>query len=210
MSLLRTFIAVEIPSQVQKRIQEAVEPLHKELGSSLIRWVPAQNIHITLKFLGDVSPANVERLTQILRTEADLVHAFELYMDGLGSFPNLRRPRVLFIGIQSPAGLEALYHGIETACARLGYASEERRFSPHLTIGRVRVDIPASGQQKIRDALEKTMIDSPGIARVDSVHLYKSELKPTGSTYTKLFSAPLNNNECHYKGRGPFNDIQPR
>jgi len=191
MSLLRTFIAVEIPSQVQKKIQEAVELLRKELGSTLIRWVPAQNIHITLKFLGDVSPASVDHLTQMLRTEADSMSAFDIAISGLGSFPSLRRPRVLFIGIQAPAELEALYRGIEAACSRLGYESEGRDFSPHLTIGRVRQDASATDQQRIRRVLEGTTIDSLGIARVNSVHLYKSELKPSGSVYTQIFSAQL-------------------
>jgi 2'-5' RNA ligase len=191
MSLLRTFIAVEIPSQVQRKIQEAVEPLRKELGSSLIRWVPTQNIHITLKFLGDVSPASVDHLTQILRTEADACPAFDMQMGGLGSFPSPRRPRVLFIGIQAPAELEALYRGIESACARLGYESEKRDFSPHLTIGRVKQDASVTDQQKIRHALEGATIDSLGTARVNSVHLYKSELKPSGSVYTQIYSAPL-------------------
>jgi 2'-5' RNA ligase len=193
MSLLRTFIAVEIPSQMQRRIQEVVEPLRKELGSSLIRWVPAHNIHITLKFLGDVSPVSVDQLTQILRTEADSVPVFDIAISGLGSFPSLKRPRVLFIGIQAPAELEALYRGIESACARLGYESEGRDFSPHLTIGRVKQDASPTDQQRIRRILEATTIDSLGIARVNSVHLYKSELKPTGSVYTQIFSAPLKN-----------------
>ena len=191
MSLLRTFIAVEIPSQLQKQIQQATEPLHKALGTSLIRWVSAQNVHLTLKFLGDVSPTNVDHLTQILRTEADSCRAFDLQIGGLGSFPSLRRPRVLFIGIQAPAELEALYRGIESACARLGYESERRGFSPHLTLGRVKEDITAVDQQRIRRALEETKIDSLGTARVNSVHLYKSDLKPSGSVYTKLYTAPL-------------------
>jgi RNA 2',3'-cyclic 3'-phosphodiesterase len=191
MSLLRTFIAVEIPPHVQKKIQQETEPLRKELGSSLIRWVPVQNIHLTLKFLGDVSPANVEYLTQILCTEADSCSAFDMHISGLGSFPSPKRPRVLFIGIQAPAELEALNRGIESACARLGYESEARGFSPHLTIGRVRQDATSADQQRIRHALEGIAIDSLGTARVNSVHLYKSELKPTGSVYTQIFSAPL-------------------
>lgn len=191
MSLLRTFIAVDVPSHIQHSIQQKTEPLHQTLGTSLVRWVAAENIHLTLKFLGDISPANVEILSQMLRAEADLVATFEFQIKGLGSFPSLRRPRVLFIGIQAPAGLEALYRGIESACARLGYESEGRGFSPHLTIARVRQDVKASGQQKIRSALEGIVIDSLGTARVDSVHLYKSDLKPNGSVYTKLFSAPL-------------------
>ncbi|MEP7135109.1 MAG: RNA 2',3'-cyclic phosphodiesterase [Chloroflexota bacterium] len=191
MSLLRTFIAVEIPPDVQKQIQTATESLRKEAGSSLVRWVPMHNMHLTLKFLGDVSPASVDQLTEIIRTEADTCPAFDLQINGLGSFPSLKRPRVLWVGIQAPAELEALYRGIESACARLGYESEGRDFSPHLTLGRVKQDASAVDQQRIRRALEETKIDSLGTARVNSVHLYKSDLKPSGSVYTQIFSALL-------------------
>ena len=98
------------------------------------------------------------------------------------------------VGIQAPAELEALYRGIESASRRLGYESDangRRGFSPHLTIGRVNQKISATDGQKIRRALEAAKIDSLGTARVDSVQLYKSELKRTGSVYTKLYSAPL-------------------
>src|SRR6185436_16502947 len=149
MSLLRTFIAVDIPAHLQQLILQKTEPLRNTLGSTLVRWVAAENIHLTLKFLGDVSPVNVEMLTQMLRAEAQLVEAFDMHMNGLGSFPSSKRPRVLFIGIRSSAALEALWRGIESACTRLGYESEKHGFSPHLTIGRVRQDIPASVQQKI-------------------------------------------------------------
>ncbi len=191
MSLLRTFIAVEIPPQVQKQIQQETEPLRKAIGASLVRWAPAQNIHLTLKFLGDVSPASVDSLSQMLRTEADSCPAFDMEIRELGSFPSLRRPRVLFIGIQAPAKLEALYRGIESACARLGYESEGHDFNPHLTLGRVKQDASALDQQRIRHALEETKIDSLGTARVNSVHIYKSDLKPIGAVYTQIFSAPL-------------------
>ncbi len=190
MSLLRTFIAVDIPPSIQQAIQHNVDNLRKTIGNS-VRWVPVHNIHLTLKFLGDVSHENVEILTQMLRAEADSCPSFELSINGLGSFPNSKRARVLFIGIQAPAELEGLQRGIESASARLGYESDPRPFSPHLTIGRVRDHATATDQQKIRKILDETKIDSLGNARVDSVHLYKSELKPGGSVYTKLFSAPL-------------------
>lgn len=193
MSVLRTFIAVDIPAELRHVIQQKTNSLRATLGVSSVRWVAAENIHLTLKFLGDVSPANVDVLTQLLRAEADIIPAFDMQIGGLGSFPSLRRPRVLFIGIQAPALLEALFRGIESACARLGYESETRGFSPHLTIGRMKQDMSASDQQKIRGALADFHIDSLGTARVDSVHLYKSELKPNGSVYTKLYSAQLKN-----------------
>jgi 2'-5' RNA ligase len=87
--------------------------------------------------------------------------------------------------------LEALQHCIESAAAKLGYESDERPFSPHLTIGRVNDRVAQSELQSIRKLLDEVKIDSPGPARVDSIHLYKSDLKPGGSVYTKLFSALL-------------------
>ena len=191
MALLRTFIAAEIPSSIHQAILQRTEPLRKTLGTAIIRWVHVQNIHLTLKFLGDVAPENVDTLTQMLDVEAGRVDPFDIHIGGLGSFPSLRRPRVLFVGVQAPAGLEAVYRGIESACARLGYPSEGRSFSPHLTLGRVKQEATASHQQQIRLNLEELKIDSLGTARVDSVHLYKSELTPNGSVYTRLFSAPF-------------------
>jgi len=147
-----------------------------------------------LKFLGDTSQASVEFLIQMTRAEADSCPSFDMRLSGLGSFPSPKRPRVIYIGIQASAELEVLHRGIESAGRRLGYesdANDGRGFSPHLTIGRVKQNISAVGQQKIRRALEEAAIDSLGTARIDSVHLHKSELKPTGSVYTRLYSAPL-------------------
>ena len=190
MNLLRAFIAVELPLEIREAVCTAITPLQKGSGS-VVRWVPVENMHLTLKFLGDVSPANVEMLSQMLHAEANLFNCFELRLSGLSSFPNLKRPRVIYVGIQSPTMLEALQRGIESASRRLGYESKDRGFSPHLTIGRVKQNVTATEQQMIRRALEKTRIDSLGTARVDSVHLYKSDLRPTGSVYERLYSAQL-------------------
>jgi len=190
MSLLRAFIAVEIPAEIQQNVYKQTASFRNGL-ESLVRWVPADNMHLTLKFLGDVSPSNVEFLIQMLRNEADAIHCFDLHLTGLGSFPNLKRPHVIYIGIQAPAALDSLQRGIESASRRLGYESEERPFSAHLTLGRVKQNLTAVEQQKIRRLIESTQVDLLGSARVDSVHLYKSELKPSGSVYTRLYSAPL-------------------
>jgi 2'-5' RNA ligase len=193
MSLLRAFIAVEISPEIRQAIENSTAPLRAALNTSLIRWVPAGNIHLTMKFLGGISPTNVEMLSQMLSVEASQHQVFKMTFEGLGAFPNSRRPRVIWIGIQAPPELEALQHGIEAATATLGYPTDERPFSPHLTIGRVKQKVNATGIQKIRAKLEEVQVGYLGATHVTAVHLFKSDLKPTGAVYTQLFSAPLKN-----------------
>ncbi|MGA7194179.1 MAG: RNA 2',3'-cyclic phosphodiesterase [Anaerolineales bacterium] len=189
MSLLRAFIAVEIPSSLQHTIQESTASLRKALGTDLIRWVPPQNVHLTLKFLGDVSPSNLNLIKQMLTAEAGQHPCFEMQIKSIGSFPNSRRLRVIWVGLHAPAALESLQRGIESASARLGYAADEKSFSPHLTIGRVKQNLSALEIQRIRAELEKTKIGLLGVVHVDGAHLFKSDLQSSGSVYTKLFSA---------------------
>ena len=191
MGLLRAFLASELPSPLQDAIQTATSSLRKTLGDDLVRWVPPHNVHLTLKFLGDVSPSSLDLVKQMLTTEASQVQPFEVQVEGLGSYPNSRRARVLWVGLTAPGALAALQHSIEAAAARLGFGADERDYSPHLTIGRVRQNVSVTEQQKIRTALEETQIGNLGSVQVDAVHLYKSDLQPTGSIYTKLFTAPL-------------------
>lgn len=191
MSLLRAFLACELPSHLQDAIETTTMDLHKMLGDDLIRWVPAHNIHLTLKFLGDVSPANLDLIKQMLTAEAAQYETFDLEVKGLGSYPTSRRPRVLWVGLDAPAALTSLQHAIESAAARLGYEPEGRDFSPHLTIGRVRQNVSSADLQKIRSMLEEANIGPLGTVCVDAVHLFKSDLQRSGAVYTKLFSAPL-------------------
>jgi 2'-5' RNA ligase len=198
MTLLRVFIAIEIPLPIRQAISAQTESLRGALGPT-VRWVPVENMHLTLKFIGDISPGNVDLFSQMLTAEATGCAPFAMQVGGLGSFPTLRhgsgqasrRARIIWIGIQAPAALESLQRGIESAAARLGYEPETRPFSPHLTIGRVRQPVSASDQQQVRAALERTQVGALGDADVTAVHLFKSDLQPTGSVYTRLFSAPL-------------------
>ena len=191
MSLVRVFIAIELSEPVCDAIQKQTARLRQTLGNDLIRWVPTQNMHLTLKFLGDTTTSHLEFLKQMLAREANSHPQFNLQLGGLGAFPSSKRPRLLWIGINAPADLVSLQKSIESGTSRLGYEQEERAFSPHLSIGRVRQNIGPPEQQKIRTALDTIQLGNIGIARVDSVHLYRSDLQPSGSIYTKLFSAPL-------------------
>ncbi len=191
MTLLRAFIALEIPASIQQAIQQQTAGLRKSADSSLVRWVPAGNLHLTLKFLGDVSSTNVQFLTQMLSREAGQHPGFSMQLGGLGAFPNPTRPRVIWIGIRAPEALPVFYRSLEAAAARLGYPPEERPFSPHLTLGRVKQAVTPTDLQRIHAALESASVGQLGAVEVTSIHLMKSDLKPTGSVYTRLFSAPF-------------------
>jgi 2'-5' RNA ligase len=191
MDVLRTFLACELPSALQDAIQKATAGLRGALGKDLIRWVPSHNIHLTLKFLGDVSPSSLEPIKAVLAAEAVQCQAFEVRVGGLGCYPNPRRPRIVWTALNAPAELAGLQHNLEVATARLGYASEERGFSPHLTIGRVRQHTSAADLQKIRGALEQMRLGDIGVARLEAIHLFRSDLQATGSVYTRLFTAHL-------------------
>lgn len=188
---LRVFIAVEIPSSIRQAIHEQTEPLRAALGTDLVRWVPIENMHLTLKFIGDVSPANVDTLAQMLTAETQTCAPFSFAVSGLASFPSPRRARVIWIGIHAPAALTSLQRSLESAAARLGYEEEPRPFSPHLTLGRVRQPIGANDQQKVRAALEISQVGALGTVEVTAIRLFKSDLNPSGAEYTCLFSASL-------------------
>lgn len=190
MSLLRAFIALEIPASLQDEIHQQTAGLRASAGSS-VRWVAPRNLHLTLKFLGDVSHSSIQFLNQMLTAEAAKYPCFSILLGGLGAFPSTKRPRVLWIGIQAPPELGMLQHNVESGAARLGYGAEERPFSPHLTIGRIRQTATASEQQRLRQALESSKIGQIGRAELAAVTLMKSDLQPTGSVYTRLYSAPL-------------------
>lgn len=191
MNQLRAFIAVDLPQTIQEAIEKQTSRLRQAMGEASIRWIPPQNIHLTLKFLGNISASHMDFLKQLLHQTADSHTPFDLQIGGIGSFPNSKLPRVLWAGIHAPADLASLQKNIEAGAARLGYEKEARPFSPHLTLGRVRQGINPRDLQKISAALNGIQIGNIGSAHVDAVHLYKSELRPEGSVYTKLFSAPL-------------------
>jgi len=189
--MLRSFVAVEIPAEIQSALARSTALLQKALPKPLIRWVAPQNVHLTLKFLGDVSPANLERLAEALKTEAVAHETFDMSVGGLGAFPNPRRARVIWIGLEAPAALMALLRGVETVTARLGYTSEDRPFSPHLTIGRVGKNVSGTDFQRICTSLEGATVGALGTLRVDAVHIFKSDLQPGGSVYTHLYTLPM-------------------
>jgi RNA 2',3'-cyclic 3'-phosphodiesterase len=189
--ILRAFIAIEIPAEIQNAIAHSTASLRKALPKPLIRWVAPQNVHLTLKFLGDVPSTNLERLAETLQVEVASHGMFSMLVGGFGVFPNPRHARVVWIDLDAPHSLTILQREVEAIAAQMGYAPEGRPFSPHLTIGRVGQNLPSSDMQRIRIALETSKVGELGTVRVEAIHIFKSELQPGGPVYTRLYYLPM-------------------
>ena len=189
--MLRSFIAVEIPAEIQNAIAHSIASIKNTLPKPLIRWVAPHNVHLTLKFLGDVSPANLERLADTLKDEIVTHKMFSMSIGGIGAFPTQRRARVIWVGLDAPPALAALQRGVDAVSVQLGYPREERPFSPHLTIGRVAQTASSTDLQQIRSALESTKVGILGTVCVEAIHIFKSDLQPGGSVYTLLHTLSM-------------------
>jgi RNA 2',3'-cyclic 3'-phosphodiesterase len=190
-SVIRSFIAIPLSSEIQAKLTQISTDLQNQLKGTPLRWVPVDNMHLTLKFLGEVSTANLEMLKMTLQGEVAGHNPFEISVGGLGAFPNLRRPRVLWVNVQAPAELAAVQRGIEMQMARLGYPPEDRPFHAHLTLSRVGRTASPQDMQKICDVISKCKVGFLGATRVLTINLYKSDLQPGGAFYTCLQKAAL-------------------
>ena len=192
MEVIRAFIAVNLSPDILDRIDQVALDLRKRMDAVPVRWVPTENIHLTLKFLGNVSTANLEILKDILGKVVSSHHECDISVGGIGVFPKPHNPRVVWVGMEIPQELIALQHNIEIETARLGYSREHRPFSPHLTFGRVSRNASTQDVHIIADILDKYKVGFLGATRVRTVYLYRSDLKPEGAEYTPIYSAALN------------------
>ncbi|HWQ04911.1 MAG TPA: RNA 2',3'-cyclic phosphodiesterase [Longilinea sp.] len=190
MTAIRSFIALDLDASVQSKLGNAIRMLSPAAGKN-IRWVPENNIHITLKFLGDTSPENLEILKNIVTAEASHVHPFVVKIGNLGAFPSIRKTRVVWIGLDAPPELHTLQHAIDIETNRLGYPSEDRPFSPHLTLGRISQHALPEEIRRIGDFLATSQIKVDAVASIRTVVLFRSNLLPGGPVYTPLYIANL-------------------
>ena len=196
MNVIRAFIAISLSDEVHLGLEKVIQDLKTRLPGGAVRWVQADNIHLTIKFLGDVSLAGLELLTTMLQAEAARHPQFEFSVGGIGAFPSPRRPRVVWVGVEAPSELSGLQRGVEAEMARLGYAPDERPFSPHLTIGRVTRNADSTELRQLSSVVEASKVGFLGATRVKAVHLFRSDLQPSGAIYTRLNSAALSSGDA--------------
>ncbi|MBW8011872.1 MAG: RNA 2',3'-cyclic phosphodiesterase [Chloroflexi bacterium] len=191
MAVLRAFIATELPDEFHEKLEHVSRNLQAHLKGLPLRWVPVENIHLTLKFLGDVSEASLEMVFEILKTHAGSQQPFDISIGGLGVYPNMKHPRVAWVGVEAPDELEIFQRRIDTETARLGYAPDKRTYSAHLTVGRVSRSANSDNIRMISQVLQKEKVGFLGVAHISEICLFRSELKPGGAVYTRLFSTPF-------------------
>lgn len=185
---IRAFIAADISPESLS----GIERLQGELKDTIrgVRWVKSEGLHLTLKFLGGVKEEEVEKLGDILRPLCASHPPMDLTVGGLGAFPDLRQPRVIWLGVEGEVErLIELQRDVEKGCASLGFPEEKRGFTPHLTLGRVKEKRRDIGY--LADVMRQADVSRFKPFRVDNLHIYRSELKPAGAVYTKLKTFPL-------------------
>jgi 2'-5' RNA ligase len=198
--VIRTFIAVDLPSSVLEALGQVSSQLQEKLPDTPVRWVNSQKMHLTLKFLGDISKKNIGMVEKILHSEASKRQAMEIGIGGIGAFPKMRHPRVIWIGIEAPTELFDLRRGIEDGVARMGYNYDKYDFTPHLTLGRISRKASARDVRTVGNVLHEFQVGFIGVARIGAVHLYRSDLHPDGAKYTCLYSAALMDQDSQVVG----------
>ncbi|MCD4784941.1 MAG: RNA 2',3'-cyclic phosphodiesterase [Candidatus Eremiobacteraeota bacterium] len=184
---LRLFIAVPIQLKLKRKFFNLVNQL-KSIGAN-VKWVKEENFHITLKFLGDTPESRLDEVESAIRSALEGFSPARLKFGGIGAFPNFRRPSVLWIGLESGyEELSAIAGNLEDSLERLGYEREHRKFRSHLTIGRVKSQ---KGVSKLMEKAEFLKKFDGGNMKLTHIYLMKSDLGPSGPTYTVLREFPL-------------------
>jgi 2'-5' RNA ligase len=183
---LRCFIAIELSESLKKNIDARTKSLRETDAD--VKWVPWENLHLTMKFLGKTPEKLVPDIKERLLKAVSPHEKFHIRFYGAGVFPDIRRPRVVWIGILDSDRLIRLQQDIEASMVALGYDTESRPYTPHLTIGRLR---SPKGKDALLRELEKFKEVGFDDMEVRSVSVMKSELKPTGARYFRLCDIPL-------------------
>jgi len=184
----RVFCAVELPDAVRARLEDHVRRLRREVPDAAASWSRVENIHLTLKFFGNVEVKRIEKISAVAERVVKQFSTFPIGVGETGVFPRPSRPQVLWIGVGDPSGqLSALQAKFEDECAAEGFEKEDRAYRPHLTIARLRKPEVA---RQLADAHLQMKFEPIEIDLKELV-LFRSELSPKGSKYTVIFAADL-------------------
>lgn len=178
---------MSLPEELKARISGIQERL-KPAGAD-VSWTRAEGMHLTLKFFGEIEEKRISKIEKAMDMAVAGIPPFTLTVSGMGMFPDARRPRVVWIGLKEDGGsLMRLYKGVEEELRKIGFPSEDRKFTPHITLGRLRSN---KNVDKLLKLVEEEKTAELGSFKVSDIHLIQSMLKPAGAEYTELYSVSL-------------------
>lgn len=184
---MRLFLALELAPALLGALESAIAPLRAEAPE--IAWVPPQKRHLTLKFLGEVPDDRVASVVALAGAVANGHRPFAMRLGGIGAFPNFRRARVVWIGVEAEPRLELLHHDLEVAGETRGFEIEGRAFRPHITLARVRVPLAADHMRRVARAARR--IDFSAEQEIARITLFESAVVQAGASYRRLHAATL-------------------
>ena len=185
---MRLFIALNVPAEMREALHVAAAPLREATARS-VAWVKPEGLHLTLKFLGDVDETRAAQLVDVLGVVARGHAAVRVAVSGVGAFPSLARPRVVWAGVEATTRLELLQHDVEAACAAQGFEVEGRAFRPHVTLGRVRPGSDAAAARALADSVLRTTLSAETV--VPTLDLMHSTLMPGGARHEAVARLPF-------------------
>ncbi len=193
--VIRTFIAIDLPPAIKHELDLIVQSFKEKISKNAVKWIKIENIHLTLKFLGDTPLEKIPKIKQELATLSNNIHPFSLTIENLGVFPGFSKPRVVWIGCmeENPQemNLVNLHKEVEAGMSKIGFAPDNKQFNPHLTLVRLSNNASPAEVKQVSEVVKLASIKSPGRFQVDSIHLYQSDLNPQGAKYSRLFTCKL-------------------
>jgi len=191
MEQVRSFVAIELPEELKAGLTQLQAQL-KSGEQPWVKWVDPYSIHLTLKFLGNITVDRIGEITRAMEAAAQGIPPFHLVVKGLGVFPNLRRVQVAWVGLSGELDkLSQLQQCIESNLARLGFAPESRPFTPHLTLARLRNQASLDERQRFGQLIADTRFEAAYTIEVDTVNLMRSQLTREGAIYSRISSVGL-------------------
>lgn len=185
METSRVFIALELTPEIQGQLGQIQEELQKSAAD--VKWVRPQGIHLTLRFLGNVSLELIEEIKNVVGQLVKAHQGFEMKITELGAFPKVEHPRVIWVSVEEKGQVAKLVQDLEERLIHLGFLREKRPFKPHLTLGRVR---SAHNREQLKKLLRSITFPQKSM-QAESVCLFKSTLTPQGAIYQPLYKANL-------------------
>jgi len=194
---MRTFIAADFPPKILIKAGKITADLKQQLPGGDIKWVSTDKMHLTIKFIGEIQKNKIDRVKDLMTNILNDQTSFEIGIQNLGTYPHINHPRVIWLGITQGAPLIEIHKQLDEALTDLKVRSDRRKYSPHLTLARVRRETDRDTVKEIGDILSQFKVDSLGTITlgtitISEITLYKSKLTPQGPEYTPLHVVSLN------------------